>query len=83
MKGRSVLEMEWLVLRCVAGTAEVMRFLAEEISPDTYVNIMGQYRPAGKVGGGSYREIQRRVSGEEMRAAYKAAKDAGLWRLDR
>jgi len=67
----------------VAGTAEVMRFLAEEISPDTYVNIMGQYRPAGKVGGGSFRQLQRRVSGEEMQAAFKAARDAGLWRFEK
>ena len=33
----------------IAGTAEIMRFLAEELSPDTYVNIMDQYRPEAKV----------------------------------
>jgi putative pyruvate formate lyase activating enzyme len=29
----------------VSGTDEVLAFLAEEISPDTYVNVMDQYRP--------------------------------------
>ena len=32
----------------IAGTREVMRFLYEKISPDTYVNLMDQYYPAGK-----------------------------------
>ncbi len=30
--------------------SSIFRWLAEEISPDTYVNIMGQYRPAYEVG---------------------------------
>jgi putative pyruvate formate lyase activating enzyme len=30
----------------LAGTPQVARFLAEEISPDTYINVMDQYRPA-------------------------------------
>ena len=30
----------------LAGTAETMRFIAGELSPDTFVNVMGQYRPA-------------------------------------
>ena len=30
----------------LAGTREIMEFLAREISPNTYVNVMGQYRPA-------------------------------------
>ena len=32
----------------IAGTVDVMRFLAQEISPETYVNIMAQYHPAGR-----------------------------------
>ncbi len=31
----------------IAGTESILRFLAEEVSPDTYVNVMDQYRPAG------------------------------------
>ena len=33
----------------LAGTAEVARFLAEQVSRDTYLNVMDQYRPAFKV----------------------------------
>lgn len=66
----------------VAGTASIMRFLAEELSPDTYVNIMAQYHPAAKVGGGKYREIDRRPTRQEMEQAYAAARSAGLWRFD-
>ena len=32
----------------LAGTKEIMQFLAREISPQTYVNVMGQYRPCGR-----------------------------------
>jgi len=66
----------------VAGTASTMHFLAEELSPDTYVNIMAQYHPAGKVAGDKYLEIGRRPSGSEMDQAYAAARAAGLWRFD-
>ena len=37
----------------LAGTREIMEFLAREISPRTYVNVMGQYRPCGRAGGAS------------------------------
>jgi putative pyruvate formate lyase activating enzyme len=66
----------------VAGTPDIMRWLAETCSPDTYVNIMAQYRPAGKVRREKYAEINRGVRAEEMEAAYRAAREAGLWRFD-
>ncbi|MFZ2448162.1 MAG: radical SAM protein [Syntrophobacteraceae bacterium] len=64
----------------LAGTAEVVEFLAKEISPDTYMNIMGQYHPCG----GAFRkpEISRRITSEEFRDALDAARRAGLTRLD-
>jgi hypothetical protein len=31
----------------IAGTDSFMRFLANEVSRDTYVNVMGQYYPLG------------------------------------
>jgi putative pyruvate formate lyase activating enzyme len=65
-------------------TTAILGWLAEEISPDTYVNIMGQYRPDHRVPGNPrYGDIDRRVSRAEMEAAYGAAHRAGLWRLDR
>ncbi len=63
--------------------AAIFRWLADELSPDTYVNVMGQYRPEHKVAGSErYIDIGRRPSGAEMAAARAAAADAGLWRLD-
>jgi len=64
----------------LAGTQAVMRFLAEEISPATYVNIMDQYRPCGDVK--DFKELQRRITPEEYEEALAAARAAGLSRLD-
>lgn len=66
--------------------AAIFGWLATELSPDTYVNIMDQYRAAYEVGGndvkGKYTDIDRRPHSEELKAAYDAARNAGLWRLD-
>ena len=71
-----------LVMPGGAGeTRAIMRFLAD-LSFDIYVNVMAQYRPASKVGGGRYAEIDRAVSADEMRAAYAGAREAGLHRFD-
>lgn len=66
----------------LAGTAEVMRWLAASVSPDTYVNLMDQYAPAGKVGAGRFPELNRRITRDEYRDAVAAARGAGLWRFD-
>jgi putative pyruvate formate lyase activating enzyme len=64
----------------VAGTQEIMDFLVREVSPNTYVNIMDQYRPCGEGPQDTY--INRRLSSTEYREAVTAAKRAGLTRLD-
>lgn len=64
-----------------AGTEEVVRFLADEISPDTYLNLMDQYRPAYK--SHLYPEVNRGLTSEEYQSAVEAATAAGLNRLDR
>jgi putative pyruvate formate lyase activating enzyme len=64
----------------IAETREVMRFLAREISPNVYVNLMDQYYPAFKTD--RYPEIHRRITEEEYRAAYEAAVEEGITRLD-
>jgi putative pyruvate formate lyase activating enzyme len=61
-------------------TREIMRFLAQEISKQTYVNVMDQYRPCGRAG--DFPPIDRRPTHEEFQDAMNAAKDAGLTRLD-
>ena len=66
-----------------AETAAILQWLVEKVSPNTYVNLMGQYRPDHRVPGNPrYADIDRRVSREELDAAFIAARRAGLWRLD-
>lgn len=64
----------------LAGTREIVNFIANEISKNTYVNIMAQYRPLGL----AYRfeEIARPITEEEYLEALLWAKKAGLKRLD-
>jgi len=66
----------------IAGTESIMRFLAEEVSPDTYVNLMDQYYPAGRVSGEQFGEINRHTTRAEYEAAVAKARAAGLWRFD-
>jgi len=66
----------------IAGTQEVARWIARELSPNTYVNIMAQYHPAGKASAREFAEINRRISPEEYELALDAAWRAGLKRLD-
>jgi len=66
----------------IAGTRDIMEFLAREVSPHTYVNIMDQYHPAWKVTSGGYHEIDRPITEQEYREATTAARLAGLRRLD-
>ena len=64
----------------IAGTPNVMKFLAGNISAETYVNVMAQYRPRGTAATDA--DIDRTISSSEFRAAAQAARDAGLTRLD-
>lgn len=65
----------------LAGTAEVCRFLSEEISKNTYLNIMAQYRPCFKAF--DFPELARPITQEEFVEAVKIARSFGLHRLDR
>jgi len=68
----------------LAGTRGIMRFLAQEISADTFVNIMGQYSPAAQVvrKPGRYAQIERRISPQEYHEAFDIAIEEGLHRFD-
>ena len=61
-------------------TREILRFLAREVSVDTYVNVMDQYRPCGEAC--HCPPIDRTLTGGEYQQALKLARDAGLQRLD-
>ena len=63
----------------IAGTAEVAAFLAEEISRDTYVNIMAQWRPCGAARSDPL--LNRPLRREEYLLAVEAARRAGLHRF--
>ena len=66
----------------IAGSREIMRFLAREISKETYVNVMDQYSPAGRVSRERFFELNRRITRAEWDDAVRAALEAGLHRLD-
>ncbi|MCK6624861.1 MAG: radical SAM protein [Anaerolineae bacterium] len=66
---------------CLDETRRILTFLAEEIGPETYVNVMAQYYPAGKVNAEKYAEINRSVTTPEYEAAVQMAHNLGL-RLD-
>ncbi|MCJ7829195.1 MAG: radical SAM protein, partial [Dehalococcoidia bacterium] len=65
----------------LAGTKEIMKFIAEEISPNSYVNVMSQYHPCYKAF--SIRRLNRPLSKQEFLEAVNAAARTGLNRLDR
>jgi putative pyruvate formate lyase activating enzyme len=60
----------------LAGTKKVMKFIAEKISKNAYVNIMDQYHPSNK--SHRYPKINRRITSEEFEQALDSAKEVGL-----
>ncbi|MGC8988811.1 MAG: radical SAM protein [Verrucomicrobiia bacterium] len=70
----------------MAGTSEIASWLATEISPKTYINVMNQYHPDGallRAQPGKYpRELYRTLTIEEYVNAMRTARAAGLSRFD-
>jgi len=64
----------------IAGTAVVVKFIAEEISKDTYINIMDQYHPCYKAF--DHPPLSRRITGGEFKDAVRLALEASLKRID-
>jgi putative pyruvate formate lyase activating enzyme len=65
----------------IAGTGEFVRWVAEKLSKDTYVNIMAQYRVEYRAF--EFPEIARAITPEEFLEAIDWAREAGLTNLDR
>jgi putative pyruvate formate lyase activating enzyme len=63
----------------MAGTDRVAAYIAEELDPDTYVNIMPQYRPCADAG--STPPLNRRLKPSEFAEAVTTARRSGLKRL--
>lgn len=64
----------------LAGTKEVAKFISDNISKNTYINVMSQYRPCGKAY--EKEELSNYLYEKEFEDALIAAKEAGLFRLD-
>ncbi|MFB6268106.1 MAG: radical SAM protein [Halodesulfurarchaeum sp.] len=66
----------------VQNSKRVVEFVAD-LSTETYLNIMAQYRPANKVGQhGRYEELNRRITREEYQEVVSHARELGLSRLE-
>jgi putative pyruvate formate lyase activating enzyme len=63
----------------ISGTEEIIHFLAQQISKDTYLNLMDQYHPAYLAA--QYPKINRRITLKEYQTAIDCAQQAGLHRL--
>ena len=64
----------------MAGTKNVMGFLATALSCNSYVNIMAQYRPCGRAS--EVPALQRSITDEEYSQAIEEAAQEGITRLD-
>lgn len=62
-------------------TRAILSWIADELGPNTYVNLMDQYYPSGNVSAVKYKEINRGVTSAEFREVQSMARDLGL-RLD-
>ena len=62
----------------LAGSENVLKFIAEELSTDSYVNVMSQYRPVG--GAYQHRELNRYPTLKEFKNVIDVAKRLGLIR---
>jgi len=60
----------------IAGTDKIMQFIAQELSPDSYVSLMSQYRPCYQAN--KFKEISRRLRAEEYEEAKEAMQKYGL-----
>jgi len=63
-------------------TRAILAWIAGELGPETYVNLMDQYYPAGKVEQGKFPELERRLTSLEFARARAMARELGLRRLD-
>jgi putative pyruvate formate lyase activating enzyme len=77
---RGVLVRHLVLPNNLAGTGEIMRFLAEEISPNTYLNLMDQYHPAYNAH--LYPKLNRPIKSQEYEIVVSQARTAGMIRLD-
>ena len=78
---RGVLIRHLVLPHGLAGTKEIMHFIAEEISQDSYVNIMAQYHPCHRAI--QIPQLARPLLQAEFLEAIEVAREARLNRLDK
>ena len=80
---RGVLVRHLVMPGLLDDTHEIMHWIANSLSRDTYVNVMDQYYPAHKADTEPrFTEINRGISADEFCGALNRARNAGLWRFD-
>jgi len=80
---RGVLVRHLVMPGLLDDTREIMHWIAENLSRDTYINVMDQYYPAHKAETEPrLAEINRGISADEFCGALELAREAGLWRFD-
>jgi putative pyruvate formate lyase activating enzyme len=77
---RGLLVRHLVLPESVSGTDRVLEFLAEEISSDTYLNLMGQYRPCYRADENP--PLDQPITSREFSRAHAWAENLGLHRLD-
>jgi putative pyruvate formate lyase activating enzyme len=78
---RGVLVRHLVMPGSLEETEAILRWVAGALGPGSYVNLMDQYHPSGRVGGEHYPEIGRRISAAEWKEACRIASELPL-RLD-
>ena len=78
---RGILVRHLVLPRGLAGTGDIMKFIATDISSNSYVNIMAQYRSCGRAS--EIEGLSTRLTPKEFETAYQAAIEEGITRLDK
>jgi putative pyruvate formate lyase activating enzyme len=80
MARRGLLVRHLVMPGLLAETEAILRFVATELGPGTYVNVMAQYYPAGRTS--EFPEIDRHLYRSEFERALELADELGLRRID-
>ncbi|MBU1727662.1 MAG: radical SAM protein [Candidatus Omnitrophica bacterium] len=61
----------------LSGTEKTMKFIAQEISKDSFISLMSQYTPYYKAR--EFKEINRRITVKEYKVAQEIMEECGLY----
>ncbi len=80
---RGILLRHLVMPNCIEDSKKILEFTAKNISVHTFINIMDQYHPAGRVIyiPEKYKDIARRITTYEFDAVVNFARSLGLYRI--